>query len=119
MFKIRAIDFDQQSYEGSFKLYKPFLVQRKLFVYRKLVQDKLNQNAIEQYQNEERSVLVKRLSDSETRVNDLMLAMKSTQLAPKNTRARLERRSLSIFIRHRIQKSKFNGRSGRSSIKIL
>ena len=82
VFKIRAIDFDQQSYEGSFKLYKPFLFKEN-YLYSKLVQDKLNQNAIEQYQNEERSVLVKRLSDSETRINDLMLAMKNTQLAPK------------------------------------
>lgn len=81
VFKIRAIDFDQQCYEGSFKLYKPFLFKEN-FLYSKLVQDKLNQNAIEQYQNEERSILVKRLLDSETRFEDLLKAMKSTRLAP-------------------------------------
>jgi hypothetical protein len=81
VFKIRAIDFDQQCYEGSFKLYKPFLFKEN-FMYSKLVQDKLNQNAIEQYQNEERSILVKRLLDSETRLEDLLQAMKSTRLAP-------------------------------------
>ena len=43
-------------------------------MYSKLVQDKLNQNAIEQYQNEERSILVKRLLDSETRFEDLLKA---------------------------------------------
>ncbi|MEQ3689949.1 MAG: hypothetical protein ABNG98_00375 [Flavobacterium sp.] len=83
VFKIRAIDFDQQCYEGSFKLYKPFLFKEN-FMYSKLVQDKLNQNAIEQYQNEERSILVKRLLDSETRLNDLLEAMKSTRLAPQS-----------------------------------
>ncbi|WP_430399699.1 hypothetical protein [Flavobacterium sp.] len=81
VFKIRAIDFDQQCYEGSFKLYKPFLFKEN-FLYSKLVQDKLNQNAIEQYQNEERSILVKRLLDSETRFEDLLKAMKLTRLAP-------------------------------------
>jgi hypothetical protein len=82
VFKIRAIDFDQQCYEGSFKLYKPFLFKEN-YIYSKLVQEKLNQNAIEQYQNEERSILVKRLLDSETRFEHLLLAMKATRLAPR------------------------------------
>lgn len=82
VFKIRAIDFDQQSYEGSFKLYKPHLFKEN-FQYNQLVQNKLSQSSIEQYQNEERSVLVKRLRDSKVRIHDLLVAMKSTPLAPK------------------------------------
>ncbi|HJS00669.1 MAG TPA: hypothetical protein VJ780_07035 [Flavobacterium sp.] len=82
VFKIRAIDFDQQSYEGSFKLYKPHLFKEN-FQYNQLVQNKLSQSSIEQYQNEERSVLVKRLRDSKVRIHDLLEAMKSTALAPK------------------------------------
>ncbi|MFT6749819.1 MAG: hypothetical protein ACJAQ1_001776, partial [Flavobacterium sp.] len=81
VYKIRAIDFDQQCYEGSFKLYKPHLFKEN-FLYNQLVQKKLNQNAIEQYQKEERSVLVKRISDSEPRLKALLRAMKSTKLAP-------------------------------------
>ncbi|WP_310555287.1 hypothetical protein [Flavobacterium sp.] len=81
VFKIRAIDFDQQCYEGSFKKYKPHLFKEN-YPFNKLVKEKLNKNAIEQYQNEERSILVKRLLDSEKRVQDLLLAMKSTPLAP-------------------------------------
>lgn len=81
VYKIRAIDFDQQCYEGSFKLYKPHLFKEN-FQYNQLVQTKLNQNAIEQYQKEERSVLVKRLTDSEARLKDLLKAMKATELAP-------------------------------------
>ena len=82
VFKIRAIDFDQQSYEGSFKLYKPHLFKEN-FQYNQLVQNKLSQSSIEQYQNEERSVLVKRLRDSKVRIHDLLVSMKSTPLAPK------------------------------------
>ncbi|NJM79088.1 MAG: hypothetical protein HC854_04580 [Flavobacterium sp.] len=81
VYKIRAIDFDQQCYEGSFKLYKPHLFKEN-FLYNQLVQNKLNQNAIEQYQKEERSVLVKRLTDAETRLKGLLKAMKATKLAP-------------------------------------
>ena len=81
IFKIRAIDFDQQSYEGSFKLYKPHLFKEN-FKFSELVQKKLKPKSIIQYQIEERSLLVKRLVDTKTRLEKLMEAMKSTKLAP-------------------------------------
>ena len=82
VFKIRAIDFDQQCYEGNFKLYKPHFFKENYLFYQ-LVKDKLKQNSIEQYQNEERSILVKRLVGAEERLNDLLVAMKSMELSPK------------------------------------
>ena len=81
IFRIRAIDFDQQSYEGSFKLYKPHLFKENL-KFSELVQSKLNPKSITQYQIEERSVIVKRLIDTKTRLRRLIEAMKSTRLAP-------------------------------------
>ena len=81
VFKIRAIDFDQQSYEGNFKLYKPYLFKEN-YPFNLLVKDKLKQNSIEQYQHEERSILVKRLAGSEEKLNDLLVAMKSMELSP-------------------------------------
>ncbi|MGV9002553.1 hypothetical protein [Flavobacterium sp.] len=81
IFRIRAIDFDQQSYEGSFKLYKPHLFKEN-FKFSELVQNKLNHKSITQYQIEERSVIVKRLIDTNTRLRRLIDAMKSTRLAP-------------------------------------
>ncbi|WP_375605525.1 hypothetical protein [Flavobacterium davisii] len=80
VFKIRAIDFDQQCYEGDFKLYKPHLFKEN-FLFSQLVSDKLEANSIEQYQNEERSVMVKRMVGSEERLNDLLKAMKSMELS--------------------------------------
>ncbi|MCL9809946.1 hypothetical protein [Flavobacterium luminosum] len=80
VFKIRAIDFDQQCYEGSFKLYKPHLFKEN-FKFSQLVSDKLEANSIEQYQIEERSVMVKRMAGSEKRLNDLLKAMKSMELS--------------------------------------
>jgi hypothetical protein len=81
IFRIRAIDFDQQSYEGSFKLYKPHLFKEN-FKFSELVQNKLNPKSITQYQIEERSIIVKRLIDTKTRLKRLIEAMKATKLAP-------------------------------------
>jgi len=81
IFKIRAIDFDQQSYEGSFKLYKPHLFKEN-YKFSDLVQKKLKAKSVIQYQIEERSVIVKRLVDTKTRLRRLVEAMKSTRLAP-------------------------------------
>jgi hypothetical protein len=81
VYKIRAIDFDQQCYEGSFKLYKPHLFKEN-FQFTQLVKEKLEPDSIDQYQSEERSLLVKRLADSEERLNDLLQVMKSMKLSP-------------------------------------
>ena len=81
IFRIRAIDFDQQSYEGSFKLYKPHLFKEN-FKFSELVQNKLKPKSVTQYQIEDRSIIVKRLVDTKTRLRRLIEAMKSTKLAP-------------------------------------
>ena len=46
------------------------------------MKDKLEPDSIDQYQNEERSLLVKRLADSEERLTDLLQVMKSMSLSP-------------------------------------
>lgn len=89
VFKIRAIDFDQQCYEGNFKLYKPHLFKENA-KFSQLVSQKLEANSIEQYQNEERSVLVKRMVGSEKRLNDLLLAMRSMELSSPEKLAQLK-----------------------------
>ena len=74
VYRIRAIDFDQQSYEGSFKIYKPqFFKENSVLV--KLVSSKLDENAIVQYQLEERSLLSKRFLSSERRIMKLLRIM--------------------------------------------
>jgi hypothetical protein len=81
VYRIRAIDFDQQSYEGNFKFYKPqFFVENIKMV--QLVSSKLLPNSIEQYKKEEHSLMVKRLVGSEKRLIDLLKAMKSDDISP-------------------------------------
>ncbi len=80
VFRIRAIDFDQQSYEGSFNFYKPHLFKEN-FKLSTMVNEKLEKESIEQYQNEERAILVKRMVGHEERINMLLDAMKSIEIS--------------------------------------
>jgi hypothetical protein len=81
VFRIRPIDFDQQCYEGNLKVYRPqFFKENYPMV--KLVKDKLEYSSIEQYKNEERAALAKRLYSTETRIKKLLHIMGNDFLAP-------------------------------------
>ncbi|MCF8322591.1 MAG: hypothetical protein K9I26_05555 [Flavobacterium sp.] len=83
VFKIRPIDFDQQCYEGSFKMYKPqFFKENYPMV--QLVKDKLQESSIEQYKNEERAILAKRIHSAENRIKRLLKIMGDDVIAPQN-----------------------------------
>ncbi|MDZ7613674.1 MAG: hypothetical protein U5K51_08255 [Flavobacteriaceae bacterium] len=74
-YRIRAMDFDQQSYEGNLKVYRPQFFKDN-FAFVEMVQHSLQQESIEQYKNEERSILAKRLRGSKERIEDLMKVMR-------------------------------------------
>jgi len=84
VYKIRGIDFDQQCFEGKFKVYYPqFFKENYPMV--KLVTDKLQQNSIEQYKLEERSIVAKRILSSEDRLTELVNCMKNDVISlPEN-----------------------------------
>jgi len=73
-YRIRAIDFDQQSYEGSLKIYLPqFYKENSTLV--EIVEKSLQPESIKQYQNEERSLLAKRAKSSHLRLKKLIDCM--------------------------------------------
>ncbi|HEY4618397.1 MAG TPA: hypothetical protein VIH09_09410 [Flavobacterium sp.] len=81
VYRIRPIDFDQQCYEGNFKIYRPqFFKENYPMV--KLVKDKLQESSVEQYKNEERAVLAKRILSAETRIKRLLKIMGQDLIAP-------------------------------------
>ncbi len=82
VFRIRPIDFDQQCYEGNFKIYRPQFFKEN-FPMIKLVKEKLQENSIQQYKDEERAVLAKRILSADKRINSLMRIMNIHELAPK------------------------------------
>lgn len=82
VYRIRAIDFDQQCYEGNLKVYRPqFFKENYPMV--KLVKDKLQSTSIEQYKKEERSVLAKRIYSAENRIKKLLHIMGNDTIAPQ------------------------------------
>lgn len=74
VYKIRPIDFDQQCFEGNFKVYRPQFFKEN-YPMIKNVKDKLQDRSIEQYKNEERSALAKRINTAENRIKILMKIM--------------------------------------------
>jgi hypothetical protein len=73
-YRIRAIDFDQQSYEGKKNLYLPqFFKENYPLV--SLTFQHLNKDSIDQYQTEERTMMAFRVASSRFRLMDLLNTM--------------------------------------------
>lgn len=74
-FRIRAIDFDQQSYEGTKNMYLPqFFKENRELV--KLVMKHMNMNTVKQYKLEERNLIATRARSSKYRLSELLGIMK-------------------------------------------
>src|SRR5215213_4484091 len=73
-YRIRSIDFDQQSYEGRKNLYLAQFFKENL-PYVELTLKYLNKLSIEQYQAEERTLIAYRLASSRYRIMDLLNIM--------------------------------------------
>lgn len=83
VYKIRAIDFDQQCFEGKLKVYRPqFFKENFLMV--ELVRSKLQSNSVDQYKIEERSIVAKRIISSEDRITALIEICKKDHISLKN-----------------------------------
>ncbi|NCI47024.1 hypothetical protein [Sediminibacterium soli] len=79
-YRIRAIDFDQQSYEGRKNLYLPqFFKENKPLV--DIVLKHLDKESIAQYQAEERTMMTFRLVSSRYRVKELLDIMSTDAIS--------------------------------------
>ncbi len=84
IYKIRPIDFDQQSFEGRFSVYRPQFFKEN-FELMEVVKTKLNQNSINQYKIEERSTVARRIITSGDRLERLVEIMQEETLTrPEN-----------------------------------
>ena len=80
IYKIRAIDFDQQSFEGNLKVYNlQFLKENFKIV--DMVNKKLDNNSINQYKLEERSFMAKRMISSPRRASSIIECMKNDSIS--------------------------------------
>lgn len=87
-YRVRAIDFDQQSYEGRKNLYLPqFFKENNTVV--QLCATCLNYPTMQQYQEEERSLIARRYISEQERVTTLFQCMKDNPKEPPDKVASL------------------------------
>ena len=80
VYKIRAIDFVQQCFEGKLKVYRPqFFKENYLMV--ELVRSKLQNDSVDQYKIEERSIVAKRIISSENRIEELIAICQEDEIS--------------------------------------
>ncbi|WP_438977817.1 hypothetical protein [Polaribacter sp.] len=84
VYKFRAIDFDQQSFEGNLKVYN-LQFMKENFKMIEMVGRKLQNSSINQYKVEERSFMAKRMITSPKRTSRLIKCMKKDTISfPEN-----------------------------------
>jgi hypothetical protein len=88
-YRIRAIDFDQQSYEGRKNLYLPQFFKEN-FPYVELSLKYLNTESIEQYRAEERTLIAYRIAASRYRIMDLLKIMARDTISSDEKRRQLK-----------------------------
>lgn len=80
-YRIRSIDFDQQSYEGRKNLYLPqFFKENRALV--DIVVRHLDQDSIAQYQAEERTMMTFRLASARYRIKEILDIMSGDHISP-------------------------------------
>ena len=80
VFKIRAIDFDQQSYEGKLKIYRPQFFKENIKMV-ELVREKFQKESIDQYKIEERSIVARRMISYHDRIGELLDCMQNDSIS--------------------------------------
>ncbi|MEM9081432.1 MAG: hypothetical protein AAGC74_12150 [Verrucomicrobiota bacterium] len=81
-YRVRPIDFDQQSYEGKSKTYLAYRFQSNKPITR-LAFDVLDRKTIDQYVNEERTQMAHRARIERTRLTALLSVMRKDTIAPE------------------------------------
>ena len=83
VYKIRAIDFDQQSYEGKLNIYRPQFFKEN-FDMVDLVANTIHQESLDQYVLEERSAIAKRLISYDSRMKMMLDCMMTDKISNKD-----------------------------------
>ncbi|MGR3811706.1 hypothetical protein [Jiulongibacter sp. NS-SX5] len=78
-YRIRAIDFDQQSYEGNKSVYMPQYFKENNPII-EMGMKYMTSESVRQYQKEERSLISNRIQSEKIRLNDLMEVMKKDKV---------------------------------------
>lgn len=107
-YRIRAIDFDQQSYEGRKNLYLPQYFKENLPIVNVAIAH-LNKEVIEQYQTEERTMMAFRVADSRFRLMELFNIMCKDEISTPGKIEQLKKELSELYDNKRFLKAKTMG----------
>ncbi|WGK66353.1 hypothetical protein [Croceiramulus getboli] len=117
-YKIRAIDFDQQCFEGNFKVYRPHFFKEN-FKMVDLVSSRLKNTAITQYQKEERALMAKRAINSSSRLKRLLRCMKKDRISTHENLKRLRKELYAFTMDVKFKRSKSMGQIVDTAIQFV
>ncbi len=107
-YRIRAIDFDQQSYEGRKNLYLPQFFKEN-YPYVHLAMMHLNKESVAQYQAEERTLITFRLASSRYRIKELLDIMTADKISSSEKTLQLREQLNEHFNTHVFNKCQSMG----------
>ena len=117
-YRIRAIDFDQQSYEGRRNLYLPqFFKENNAFV--ELTLKYLNKDSIEQYRAEERTLIAYRVASARYRIMELLNIMSHDVISTEEKRNQLKTELEDFFQSHVFRRCKTMGQIVKQMLRFV
>lgn len=109
VYRIRAIDFDQQCFEGKLKVYRPQFFKEN-FQMVELVRKKLLISSVDQYKLEERSIVAKRILSSGNRIKKLRNICKKDKISTPENIKMLREQIYELTLDMQFKKCKTMGR---------
>jgi len=116
-YRIRAIDFDQQSYEGRKNLYLPQFFKENLTLV-ELTRRVLNEDSIEQYRAEERTMMAFRMASTRSRTMDLLNIMSKDRISKPEKVQQLKQELSEHFHTTAFQKCSSMGQIVKAHLKL-
>ncbi len=117
-YRIRAIDFDQQSYEGRRTMYLPQFFKENLPIVQICI-DRLNKETVKQYQFEERTLVARRFKSSYDKIQDLLGAMAKEIISTDEKIDQLKRELASFHRNNRFLRCSTMGEIVSLNIEVL
>lgn len=117
-YRMRAIDFDQQSFEPNKKVYLPQFFRQNLY-FVELVQKHLTEASVKQYQREERALIGNRIRSQRYQIKDLLDTMMRDELAPYDNIEELKKQLAEHYESKEFLKCKTMGDLVKVSLKMI
>ncbi len=117
-YRIRAIDFDQQCYEGNKNMYLPhFFKENRPYV--QLCMKRINAQTTRQYQHEERTLIASRYVTSKDRIEELFLIMEHDTISMPDKTHQLKHQLAEHYHNQRFLRCHTMGQIVKTSLQIL